>query len=121
VPRQPVIRIFRQNDLKLIYVQPSAWGLGSLTYVQGSAQNVGGGGNAPASSPVAGRPAAPPSSGGGPGLSKSTKRGVAYDLATEQDMAARAPGVSWRYDWGLRPNIGAPSGYATRFGMDLSR
>ena len=79
----------------------------------------GGGGDAPASSPVAGGPAAPPSSGGGPGRSKSAKRGIAYDLATEQDMAALAPGVSWWYDWGLRPNSGAPADHATRFGMDF--
>lgn len=64
-------------------------------------------------------PPAPPPPAGGPGRSKSAKRGIAYDLATEQDLAVLAPGVSWWYDWGLRPNTGVPTDHAARFGMDF--
>lgn len=77
-----------------------------------------GGGDAPVVPPAAGDVAAP-SPGNSAGLRKSAKRGIAYDLATEPDMAALAPGVSWWYDWGLRPNPGAPPDHATRFGMDF--
>ncbi|WP_280155807.1 glycosyl hydrolase [Piscinibacter sp. XHJ-5] len=77
----------------------------------------GGGGGAP-SAPSPPSPSSPPPSGGG-GHSKSSKRGIAYDLATAPDLAALAPGVSWWYGWGLQPNAGAPSDHAARFGMDF--
>lgn len=94
-------------------------GGGAGTAAIAGAANAGG--NAPASSaPDSSNPTAQPSSGSSVASpSKSTKRGVAYDIATEQDMAALAPGVSWWYDWGLRPNGGAPSDHTTRFGMDF--
>jgi len=89
----------------------------------GASVGAGGSGGAsvdtPAAAPATGAPVTAPASGSGPGLGKSAKRGVAYDLATEQDMDALAPGVSWWYDWGLRPNAGAPPDHATRFRMDF--
>ena len=113
-----------------------AMGLASVT-ATGLAACGGGGGGGSASLPVVGvagtpasppasvdspaaAPAAPPAPGGVPGhATKSPKRGIAYDLATEQDMTALQPGVSWWYDWSLRPNSGAPSDHAMRFGMDF--
>ncbi len=50
---------------------------------------------------------------------KSVKRGVAYDLASKQDLSVLAPGVSWWYDWGLQPNPGAPANYRAKDGMDF--
>lgn len=77
--------------------------------------------------PVAGNPATPdgtapessaPASGAPP-LAKSSKRGIAYDLASAEDLSALSPGVSWWYDWGLRPNAAAPADYRARYGMDF--
>jgi hypothetical protein len=77
--------------------------------------------------PVAGNPAMPdgtapgssaPASGASP-LSKSSKRGIAYDLASTEDLSVLATGVSWWYDWGLRPNAAVPADYRTRFGIDF--
>jgi hypothetical protein len=51
--------------------------------------------------------------------SKSPKRGVAYDLASANDLAALSPGVSWWYDWGPRPNTAVPADYRARYGMDF--
>lgn len=81
----------------------------------------GGAGSAPAPAPstggsagdLASSPPAPP-----PGAPKSAKRGVAYDLAAGDDLAALAPGVSWWYDWGLRPNGAVPADYRARYRMD---
>jgi hypothetical protein len=50
---------------------------------------------------------------------KSSKRGIAYDLATAADLAALSPGVSWWYNWSPRPNAGVPSDHRTRYGMDF--
>ncbi|MDM0032477.1 glycosyl hydrolase [Variovorax sp. J22P271] len=95
-------------------------GGGGAAVIKGSdTAGNGAGGVAPASSPVAGEPAATPLPGVSPGRRKSTKRGVAYDLATERNMVPLTPGVIWWYDWSLRPNTGAPSDHATRFGMDF--
>lgn len=77
--------------------------------------------------PVAGNPAmpggtAPESStpaSGAPPVAKSSKRGIAYDLASTEDLSALSPGVSWWYDWGLRPNAAVPADYRTRYGMDF--
>jgi hypothetical protein len=78
-------------------------------------------------SPVAGNPAmpdgtAPESSApasGAPPLAKSSKRGIAYDLASAEDLSALSLGVSWWYDWGLRPNAAVPADYRTRYGIDF--
>lgn len=52
-------------------------------------------------------------------ITKSAKRGVAYDLVSADDMAVLAPGVSWWYDWGTRPNSMAPTDYQARYAMDF--
>ena len=48
---------------------------------------------------------------------KSSKRGIAYDLATSADLAALAPGVSWWYNWSPGPNPGLPANSASALGM----
>jgi len=50
---------------------------------------------------------------------KSAKRGVAYDLADPNDMAALAPGVTWWYNWSPNPNAAVPSDYATKYNMEF--
>ena len=50
---------------------------------------------------------------------KSAKRGVAYNLASPADLQALAPGVSWWYDWGTRPDNGLNSTATTQSGMDF--
>lgn len=81
-----------------------------------------GSGGPPAGSPppAGGTPPspAPPPAPGAP-ASKSAKRGIAYDLATEQDLAALSPGVSWWYNWSDRPHGAVPQDHAARFGMDF--
>lgn len=53
-----------------------------------------------------------------PGVDKSRKRGIAYDLASQADLAALAPGVSWWYNWASKPNAAVPADFRARFGMD---
>lgn len=50
---------------------------------------------------------------------KSVKRGIAYDLANKDDLRVLSPGVSWWYDWGLKPNPGAPANYRRKYDMDF--
>jgi hypothetical protein len=50
---------------------------------------------------------------------KSAKRGIAYDLATPEDLAALSPGVSWWYNWSAQLPQGVPSDYRSRYGMDF--
>jgi hypothetical protein len=52
-------------------------------------------------------------------LSKSAKRGIAYDLASTADLAALSPGVSWWYNWSPYPNASVPANYATQYGMQF--
>ncbi len=73
----------------------------------------GGGGNTPPSTPTAPAPTTPAPA------TKSAKRGIAYDLATAEDLQALSPGVSWWYDWGQQPNKGAPTDAVKRYGMDF--
>jgi len=54
-----------------------------------------------------------------PLAAKSVKRGIAYDLANREDLRALSPGVSWWYDWGLKPNPGVPAAYRRKFDMDF--
>ncbi len=49
---------------------------------------------------------------------KSAKRGVAYDLASQADLQALSPGVSWWYNWGSTPNGAVPVNYPTQYAMD---
>ncbi len=49
---------------------------------------------------------------------KSSKRGVAYDVASLADLAALSRGVTWWYDWGAAPNAALPADYHARFHVD---
>ena len=49
---------------------------------------------------------------------QSPKRGIAYDIAAQADMAALSPGVSWWYNWGTAPNPGVPANYLAQYNMD---
>lgn len=49
---------------------------------------------------------------------KSSKRGIAYDLANAADLQALSPGVSWWYNWNSTPNSGVPANYVSAYGMD---
>ena len=84
----------------------------------------GGGGSAPSPSQPPGPPAPPPGSpapapapGPAPAAAKSAKRGIAYDLANAQDIAALAAGTSWWYNWTSTPNAGVPSDTLASQGM----
>lgn len=83
----------------------------------------GGGGADPL--PVAGGGSSSSSSSGssssssGGTVSKSAKRGIAYDLATTADLAALSPGVSWWYNWSPQPSNGVPADYRSRYAMDF--
>lgn len=52
-------------------------------------------------------------------LSKSAKRGIAYDLASPADLAALSPGMSWWYNWSPYPNTAVPANYATQYRMQF--
>ena len=54
-----------------------------------------------------------------PPATKSAKRGIAYNLASQADLQALASGVSWWYDWGTRPDNGLNSSATTQSGMDF--
>jgi hypothetical protein len=87
--------------------------------IGGAAGGAGGAGpGSGASGGAGGLPSGGAGSGSG-GVSKSVKRGIAYDLASGDDLAALAPGVSWWYDWGLRPSGSMPADYRARYGMDF--
>lgn len=86
----------------------------------GGGGEEGGTANTPSSGPLA--PANPPQNPGAPGtpgVTKSAKRGVAYDLASAGDFAALAPGVSWWYNWSGQPNSRAPAQAPATYGMDF--
>ncbi|GAA0769477.1 glycoside hydrolase family protein [Ideonella azotifigens] len=44
---------------------------------------------------------------------------MAYDFASDADLSALAPGVSWWYDWGLNPSASLPSDAQTTHAMDF--
>ncbi|PTL81842.1 glycoside hydrolase family protein [Vitiosangium sp. GDMCC 1.1324] len=58
-------------------------------------------------------------SGTQPVVAKSAKRGIAFDFAAPEDLAAVAPGVSWWYNWSPRPHSNVPTDYKSRYGMDF--
>lgn len=47
-------------------------------------------------------------------VTKSLKRSIAYNLVSDADLTALAPGVSWWYDWGTAPSS------ALSYGVKLS-
>lgn len=79
----------------------------------------GGGGSGNSIAPASSSSSSSSSSSGGSSSGKSAKRGIAYDLASQQDFAALSPGVSWWYNWSAQPNGGAPTDYRSRYGMDF--
>lgn len=51
---------------------------------------------------------------------KSTKRGIAYDLASQADISVLSPGVSWWYNWSVQPNAAiADVDASSLYGMDF--
>ncbi|MBB5192236.1 hypothetical protein HNQ50_002977 [Silvimonas terrae] len=52
-------------------------------------------------------------------VTKSFKRGVGYDFANSQDLAAVSPGVTWWYNWGLKPNASLPANAQSSASMDF--
>jgi Glycosyl hydrolase catalytic core len=71
---------------------------------------------------ASGQSSAPPSISPRTGtrpVTKSAKRGIAYDLADPLDFAALAPGVSWWYNWSPKPNAQAPAGHVAQYQMDF--
>jgi hypothetical protein len=97
----------------------------ALSSVASLAACGGSGGDTPAPGtppPAPGQPPGPPPPPPpppSPPPAKSAKRGIAYDLASPQDMTALAPGVSWWYGWGLRQQASVPTDHRTRYGMDF--
>lgn len=54
-----------------------------------------------------------------PPVTKSAKRGIAFDLSSAADFAAISKGVSWWYNWSPIFNTKAPSSYYQTYGMDF--
>jgi len=92
----------------------------------------GGSGSSAAPAPASPSPAPAPTPGPAPAptptpspsptptpAAKSAKRGVAYGFASQADLQALAPGVSWWYDWGARPNAALPANAPSQAGMDF--
>jgi hypothetical protein len=77
----------------------------------------GGGGGTSAPATASGSTAPALTSGAPP--PKSAKRGIAYDLATPEDLQALAPGVSWWYGWDQAPQRTVPVDHVARDGMDF--
>ena len=98
--------------------------LGTSSVVAAGLAACGGGGQssvpgADGTPPPTDNPAAGPGTGDPEPVAKSAKRGIAYDLASPDDLAALAPGISWWYAWGLRPHTAVPADFRSRFGMDF--
>jgi len=50
--------------------------------------------------------------GGDPNTMISNKRGIAYYLTSEADLAALKPGVGWTYNWSASPSVDPDAGIA---------
>ena len=50
---------------------------------------------------------------------KSSKRGIAYNIPYAEDLAAIQKGVSWWYNWGMTPQSTVPTNYYNTYGMDF--
>ncbi|GGP25629.1 glycosyl hydrolase [Silvimonas amylolytica] len=54
------------------------------------------------------------------GTSKSTKRGIAGDLgAYPADLPVVSNGISWWYNWSLKPNANVPADYIAAYNMEF--
>jgi len=51
-------------------------------------------------------------------VSKSIKRGIAYDLSTVNDLDAISAGISWYYNWGASPHSSLPFSLSAVHGVD---
>lgn len=84
----------------------------------GASVSTGGGNNGSNGGSLAPTtPGTPPAAT--PGVTKSAKRGIAYDVASKADMAALSPGVSWWYNWSPKPSPSAPEDARASYGMDF--
>ena len=72
-----------------------------------------------ASAPPGGNPTESPAPAPTSGAIKSVKRGIAYDIASAEDLQALSAGVSWWYGWGLNRSSKVPRDHLARFGMDF--
>lgn len=54
-----------------------------------------------------------------PTVTKSAKRGIAFDLASTADFTAVSKGVSWWYNWWKSCNSNVPATYYQTYGMDF--
>jgi hypothetical protein len=52
-------------------------------------------------------------------VTKSPKRGIAFDLVSSADFAAISKGVSWWYNWSTIYNVKTPANYYQTYGMDF--
>jgi hypothetical protein len=50
-------------------------------------------------------------------ITKSPKRGIAYNLTSGEDLAALSSGLSWWYSWGIYTS--APTDYYKTYGMEF--
>lgn len=54
-----------------------------------------------------------------PAFVKSSKRGIAFDVASSADFSAISKGVSWWYNWGPTCNAKVPATFYQTYGMDF--
>jgi len=54
-----------------------------------------------------------------PAITKSQKRGIAFDLTSTADFEAISKGISWWYNWGPNCNINVPVKYYQTYGIDF--
>jgi hypothetical protein len=52
-------------------------------------------------------------------ITKSPKRGIAFDLVSEADFAAISKGISWYYNWSTSYNSKAPANFNKTYGIDF--
>jgi putative glycosyl hydrolase len=73
---------------------------------------------APTPNPPPASPTTPTSPPDNSSTTKSAKRGIAYDLKDPNDLAALSAGVSWWYNYTLKPASTVPADYKNLYGMD---
>lgn len=52
-------------------------------------------------------------------ITKSSKRGIAFDISSVKDFEAISKGVSWWYNWSMFANTKAPVDYYSKYEMDF--
>lgn len=82
--------------------------------------HTGGGSHAGGDSGSGGRPqSSSGGSGGGPTGRSACKRGVSYGYHSPADLEALSQGVSWWYNWALRPDEGLRDGIYRDFEVEF--